>query len=146
MIREDYKLPTMNSNFWMKEHWSTNHTYCEKGVGNQIFIPAKSALSVKQKMSILSNGVVSRFSNVNAENLGEEDAVEVIEHLTTQLKTLGYDQKQAREIIISGMKSWRRKRQRRSAKGFEFYKRPASTLKSQIRKRLLESVNWLKKR
>ena len=75
MIREDYRLPTMNCNFWMKEHWSMNHTYCQKGVGNQIFIPAKSALSV-----------VSRFSNVNAENLGEEDAVEVIEHLPTQLK------------------------------------------------------------
>ena len=132
-IREDFqdgKIPTLDCKIWMMEDWSMNHTYFEKEMRNQMLIPERSAISSKQKMSILSNEAVRRLSKVNIEKLGEEEAAEVLEHLTTQLKTSGYDRRQSREIIISGVKGPRRKMRRRLDQGIDFYRGAVSTLKT----------------
>ena len=67
-IREDLadgKIPTLDCKSWMM-----NHTYFEKEMRNQMLIPERSAISSKQKISILSNEAIRRLTNVNIKKLG----------------------------------------------------------------------------
>ena len=45
---------------------------------------------------------------------------------------------------MSGLLGWIRKRRRREEQGISFYRGAASTLKTRIRKKLLDPVNWFK--
>ena len=123
-----------------------NHTYFEKDMRSQLVIPEKSAMAMSQKISILSNDLVRRLSNINIEKVEEEENVRVVEHFITQLKTSGYDRKKAREIVVSGIVGWKRRRLRRAEQGQDFYRGAASTLKTRIRKKLLDPVNWFKEK
>ena len=72
-IREDLadgKIPTLDCKSWMMEDRSMNHTYFEKEMRNQMLIPERSAISSKQKISILSNEAIRRLTNVNIKKLG----------------------------------------------------------------------------
>ena len=101
-------------------------------------------MSVRQKMSILSNEMIRRLSNMNIEKAEDDEKQNIVEHFITQLKTSGYDRKQAREVVVSGIRGWKRKIERRRELGQDFYRGAASTLKQRIRKKLIDPVNWYK--
>ena len=63
-----------------------------------------------------------------------------------QLKNSGYQRQECREIVVSGVKNWLRRRKRREEKGEDFYRSGTSTLQSRIRKKLLDPVRWYKPR
>ena len=109
-----------------------------------MLIPERSAMAVRQKMSILSNELVRRLSNMNIERVEPEEKIRIVDHFTVQLKTSGYDRNQAREVVKSGIKGWKNKLERRSREGQGFYRGASSTLKQRIRKKLLDPVNWYK--
>ena len=81
-------------------------------------IMRRSAMSEHQRISILSNELIRRLSNVHQDVMKEEIAG-IIEHYIVQLKTSGYEQ--TREIIICGVIGWMRKVERRKREGLEFY-------------------------
>ena len=62
----------------------------------------KSAMSEHQRMAILGNELVRRLSTIHPEVV-QTEMHEVIEHYTSQLKISGYEQKQAREIVVCGI-------------------------------------------
>ena len=47
-----------------------------------------------------------------------------------------------REVVIAGHVGW--KRRRRLEQGIDFYRGASSTLKTRMRKKLLDKVNWYK--
>ena len=73
-------------------------------------------MSEHQKMSILSNELVRRLSNIHKEVVGEE-LEEVVEHYISQLKNSGYSRKQSREVVVCGIVGWRRKMERGEHQG-----------------------------
>ena len=90
---EDRKLPTLDCKLWLEEDGSVNHTYFEKDMRTQLLIPERSAMSQKQKMSILSNELVRRMSNICIEKVGLEEKKMVVDQFRGQLKNSGYDRK-----------------------------------------------------
>ena len=68
----------------------------------------RSALSEHQKVTILSNELVRRLSNIHREVVATE-MQEVIEHYVGQLKNSGFTRKQAKEIVVCGIVGWRSK-------------------------------------
>ena len=68
----------------------------------------------------------------------------IIDHYTSQLKGSGYDRRRSREIVVSGVPGWIRKRKRREEQGLSFYRSAASTLNTRNRKKLLDPVTWLR--
>ena len=50
------------------------------------------------------------------------------------LVTSGYDRKQTREAIVSGLRGWKSKVRRRQENGQEFYRSAASTLSTRYKK------------
>ena len=82
------------------------HTYYEKPMKTQFSVMQRSAMSEHQKMSILSNELVRRLSNIHRDVVAEE--IEgVIEQYIGQLKNSGYTRKQAKEIVVCGVVGWR---------------------------------------
>ena len=108
----------------------------------QLLIPEMSAMAQKQKMSILSNELVRRMSNIYVEKNSEEEKIRVTDHFTNQLKNSGYDRRTSREIVVSGILGWTRKVRRRKEEGKDFYRGARSTLRQRMRKKLLDPTTW----
>ena len=75
-------------------------------------------MSVKQKITIQSNELTRRLYNVDEELEGKESEVtEIVETFTRLLKNSGWGRKEAREMVVSGYKGWRRRLERRKEEG-----------------------------
>ena len=133
---EDNKLPTLDCKLWFNEDWSLNHTYFEKPMKSQMKIPARSAMPDRQRMNILSNGLIRRLSNIKLEQAEEGEVVKVINQFTSQLRTSGYERKKSREIVVAGVTGWRKKIERRKEQGIGFYRGASSTIKQRMKKKL----------
>ena len=107
-------------------------------------IMQRSAMSEQQKISILSNELVRRLSNVNHGWVEMSEVLEIIEKFIQQLKNSGYGIKQSREITVCGIKGWKSKIKNREKDGKGFYREGKSTLKARVRKKLTERENWFK--
>ena len=141
---EDKKLPTLDFKLWLENDNEINHTFYEKSMKTQLVIPKRSAMSMKQKMSINSNDLNRRLSNINIERMEEGELERVTNHYTKQLKGSGYTRNECREIIVSGALGWKRRMARRLEENKEFYRSAASTLRTRIKKKLdRKSRNWL---
>ena len=73
-LQEDFpdgKLPTLDFKMWLEEDQEVNHTFFEKSMKTQLQLPRRSAMSEKQKISILSNDLNRRLSNINIEKMPE---------------------------------------------------------------------------
>ena len=62
------------------------------------------------------------------------------------MKNSGYSRHECREIVMSGVKSWLRRHQRRKQEGKGFYRGAASTLQGRMRKKLLDKTTWFRPR
>ena len=119
------------------------HSYYEKPKKNQFTVMQRSAMSEHQKMSILSNELVRRLSNIHRDVVAEE--IEgVIEQYISELKNSGYVRKQAKEIVVCGVVGWRRKLERREKAGQHQYLEAKETLEQRTEDKLLEKTTWYK--
>ena len=143
---DDDRLPTLDFKMWLEEDMEINHTFYEKPMKTQMMIPWRSAMAEKQKISIASNDLNRRLSNINVERMPETEKLEVVDKFTHQLKNSGYGRQECREIVMSGVKSWLRRHQRREQEGKGFYRGAASTLQSRMRKKLLDKTTWFRPR
>ena len=143
---EDERLPTLDFKMWLEEDWEINHTFYGKAMKNQMMIPRRSAMSDKMKISILSNDLNRRLSNINTERMPQEEQVMVVEKFTQQLVNSGFNRQESREIVVSGVKSWIRRHVKRQKEDRGFYRSAASTLQGKIRKKLVDKTTWYQPR
>ena len=100
-------------------------------------------MSEHQKMAILSNELVRILSNVHRDVI-EDEIEEIVEHYTSQLKTSGYNRKQAKETVVCGLVGWRRKLERREKANQNQYLEAKESLEQRTHDKLLEKTNWYK--
>ena len=122
------------------ENGLITHTYFQKQMKTPYVMMERSAMGVKQRMEILSNETCRRLTNVDHENLDMEEQRIVLEQLTQELKNSGYNCDQAREVITSGYKGWRRRIKRREESGL--YRAARDTLEEREKKKLTERETW----
>ena len=67
-----------------------------------------------------------------------------MEEYIQMLVTSGYDRRQTKEAIVSGIRGWKSKIRRREEEGKNFYRTAASTLSSRYKKKLTAKTNWYK--
>ena len=144
---EDKKLPTLDTKLWMEEDGQVFHSYYEKEMRSQVLLEKDSAMSIRQKMCILSNEMTRRLYNLDSsmENL-EEEVTEVVENFTRQSKNSGWDRKETREMIISGYRGWQRRLKRRVEECGLEYRNAASSLPTRARKKLTGKEDWYRKK
>ena len=104
-----------------------------------MMIPEKSMIPETQKMNILSNDLVRRISNMKLEQAEEGAVIRIVDQYTGILKPLNMG-----EVVIAGLVGGMRKRRRRSEQGAGFYRGAPSTIRTKMRKNILDKVNWYK--
>ena len=104
----------------------------------KIFLTQESCLT-----SILANDLVRRLSNLD-KTLGMSDHIGVINDYTYKLKISGYNRGQAKEIIVSGIRGFKNKVERRKREGQPFYRHAKKTLAARVKKKLLGKTSWYK--
>ena len=131
----DKRLPTLDFSLWMKENQEITHSYFEKEMKTQQLLEKDSAMSSKQKFTILSNELTRRLYNIDDEGEDKDEEVEkTIEKMTKQLKNSGWNRRDVREMVISGYKGWQRRLDRRTEEGGEKYRSAAGSLMTRSRK------------
>ena len=143
---EDERLPTLDFKMWLEEDMEINHTFYEKPMKTQLMIPRRSAMAEKVKISVASNDLNRRLSNINIERMPETEKLEVVDKFTHQLKNSGYSRQECKEIVMSGIRSWLRRHARREKEGRGFYRGAASTLQGRMRKKLMDKTTWFRPR
>ena len=86
------------------------------------------------------------MSTIDTEYVEKEEILKVIEVFIQEMKSSGYTREQSREIVIGGIKGWKRKVERRKKEGLGFYRLAKSTLPTRVRKKLMERETWYKEK
>ena len=145
---EDYKdgkLPTLDFAAEVNRG-IISHTYYEKPMKTQLVLMARSAMGQSQKYQIMSNELIRRLEKVS-EGMPRKEVTRIIEQYTRQLKNSGYCRKEAREVIVSGVKGHKKRRAARMRQaGGKCYRKAASTLKSRCKKKLTAKTTWYKQK
>ena len=139
----DNRLPTLDFLLW-PEWWGINHSFFEKAMRTPYLTMQRSAMSDHQRYSILSIDLVRRLSNINIGKVSQDEVLKVVEKFILLLVTSGYDRPQAREAVVSGIKGWKAKVERRKKEKRSFYRPAASTLSLRYRKKLTAKTSWYK--
>ena len=103
---ETERLPTLDFELWL-EKGKIHHSYYQKPMKTPYILMARSAMSYQQKMQINSNELTRRLSNIRIESVNQKEINQIIEQFIQELKNSGYNQKQAKEIVCSGIKGWK---------------------------------------
>ena len=85
-----------------------------------------------------------RRLEVLGENLSQHEKNTVVNKYTQQLVNSGYNWKQCREIIISGIKGHVRKEKLRKEMNMPKFRSGQSSLNARVNKKLLEKYNWFR--
>ena len=141
---QDKKLPTLDFSLWLI-CGLIYHTYFEKMMRTPYIIMRRSAMSKHQMMSILSNELVRRLSNVHPD-IRKEESLGITEHYTIQLKMSGYSRKKIRDVLPSGITGWIRKIERRKKDTVEFCRAARTTLGVRTRKKLAKKTTWFRQK
>ena len=109
-------------------------------------IMERSAMAKHQKFQILRNELSRRLSNIQVGEIKNEEITSKVEQFVGELKNSGYKRKQAAEITIAGIRSWKSKIKSRERANIPFYRPAKSTIGTRLKKQLLEKENWYKDR
>ena len=145
-VEEDFdclRLPTLSFEVWSNSN-GIMHSYYEKPMRCQTLTGEKSSQSDQSKYSILVNELARRFE-VMSESVTIEERISTIDHFTQQLKNSGYEFKQSREIVLSMLKGWRRKEERRKDQE-KRYLSAKDTLLQRNMDKLTEATTWYRKK
>ena len=119
---QDKKLPTLDFKAWLLANGHILHTYFEKTMKNKVLLMKRSAMATKQKFTILSNELTRRLSNCDREGTDQAEKDRICEEFIRQLRNSGFGRCEVREMVLSGIKGWLRRHQRREQEGVGFYR------------------------
>ena len=120
-----------------------SYTYFQKSMKTPLVLGAMSAMSEHQRISILSNEVIRRMSNMS-EDISQEERTLTVDRFTKELKNSGYTRPKAREIVVCGLLGLERKRKRRVRDGEAFHRRANTTLAKRTAEKLHGKQSWYK--
>ena len=146
--QEDFptrRLPTLLFEMWISGG-VIRHSYFQKSMKTQYVIMERSGMSNTQKYQILSNELVRRMSNIQVGKIPHTEVLAKIEEFTGELKNSEYTRKQAREIIISGLRGWKNKIRKRKRKKQPFYRLAQEIVDERLHKELTEKETWYEER
>ena len=119
-------VPTLDFKTKMPEDGAITHTYFQKSMKTPFVLMQRSAMSQKQKYNILANEMIRRLSNVDKEGMSQDEKNRVVEELTKEMKSSGWERTETREVIVSGILGWERKHERRKNEKTDFYRSAAT--------------------
>ena len=120
-----------------------NFGFFQKQMKNPYCIMKNSAMSEKSKITILAQDLIRRMSHIN-EKISQEERDSVVNDYIDRLVRSGYTEEQVRQIIQSGLTGYVRKLQRSKRTGTPFHRPARMTLKTRMKKKLIQRECWYK--
>ena len=144
--QEDFpseRLPTLNFDMWLSEG-RVYHSYYQKEMRASLVIMERSTMTTDQKFQILSNEFNRCVSNIQHSEIEKSEINEKWEQFTRELKSSGYNQKQAHEIVCNTVCGWRNRVRKRKRQNISFYRLAEETKEEQDEERdyWTEQENW----
>ena len=109
-------------------------------------ISARSAMSNQQRVQIMANELTRRLWNVDKNSNPQSEYNRVCNQLTQELRSSEYNHFTARQIIVSGIRGWKKRMEVREKNGQDMYRPAHKTAKARERKKLLERETWYKEK
>ena len=151
-LEEDFhnnKLPTLDTNLWIsKADGKTpqiEYEFYEKPMNSKYCILEKSAMDYQSKFSILSQDLVRRLLNTK-DTIVQSRKDEIVDDYTEKLFNSGYNIAQVRQIIVAGIRGYRRKVKISQETGTDLHRSAASSLASRIKKKIFVRTTWFKEK
>ena len=135
------RLHTLDTDIWMSMDGTIMHSYYQKEMKTPLLLMRDSAMAGQQKFSILSNELMRRLGNIGR-GVSHTEKLSIVETFIREMKNSGYERKAAREAVISGLKGFSKRQERRMRDGDSHYRSGQETLSERMRKKLLESTTW----
>ena len=153
---ENNKLPTLDFNMWLekgerkdadpeKKRELILYSFYEKKVGSPFCVMESTAMSENGKNSCLSQDLVRRMMNTS-EMVPQQERNEIVETYIKKLTVSGYNEKQVKNIIESGLSGYERKLEKSRRECQELHRASKSTLAKRHRKKLTEKSGWFRKK
>ena len=138
----DGRLPTLSFSMW-EEEWGISHSYFEKAVRSQVMLMERSAMSSQSKFVINTNELRRRMEVLHI-SVGKEERISIVDKYTQQLLNSGYNRSQIKEIVVSALKSFKRKEEERKGDMKPKFRYGKNTVQIRNRRKLIEKVTWFK--
>ena len=112
---ENGREATLDFSIWLEKN-RILHSYFEKEMKTPLVLMQRTAMGEQQKYSILSNELIRRLSNISQdlpEDIERKEKIWVIDTMKKQHKNSGYSRMKSAEAVVSGVRGFERKCERR---------------------------------
>ena len=117
--------------------------FYEKPTCSNLTLQKSTAMEQNTLVGILANEVMRRMLNIGGKT-GNQARLEAVDNYAVKLLTSGFGIEQTRRIILSGLKGYEGKVQRRKLEMAPLYRTSEDSGKSRARKKLLGKSTWFK--
>ena len=136
-------LPTLDVNLAIDERNRLKFNYYEKPTSSNLTLQKNTAMEQNTLVGILSNEVMRRMLNIGGET-SSQARWDALDNYAVKLLTSGFSLEQTRKIILSGLKGYEGKIQRRKLEMAPLYRTSEESGPSRTRKKLLGKSTWFK--
>ena len=117
--------------------------YFERPTCSNLTLQKNTAMEQNTLVGILANEVMRRMLNIGGET-STQARLDAVDGYAVKLLTSGFNIEQTRRIILSGLRGYERKVQRRKFEMTPLYRTSEDSVKSRARKKLLGKSTWFK--
>ena len=142
---DDLWLPTLDTKMLVDGSNKVQFGFYEKPTSSNMTVQRRSAMGEDAKVQIVSNDLVRRLMN-NAEELGKESKIRIVDDYSQKLANSGYKGEQLRKIIANGIKGYEGKRRRALLEGRRLHRTAVDSQGSRLIKKLLAKTTWFRGR
>ena len=141
---DDGRVPILDVKIRIDEKGRAEHIFYKKPVANRLSTLKSSAYSMQNKMNILTQECFRRLHNTS-DFVETEIKVKIINEFMEDLKLSGYTEKDRENILIGGVNTYERLREKERQNIRPFY-RPREEQLVSGSKKINKVKNWFKKR
>ena len=144
----DGKVPMLDLQVWRSREEgreSLLYSYYEKPITSPLVIMEKSALPASNKMTVLAQEVVRRLRNT-AVSLPIQEKIKIMDKMMIKLRESGYDERQRKEILYSGVMGYCRMMERERLHGRRVNRPREEGAEERRVRKLIGDSTWFKSR
>ena len=137
--KEDFDgkwLPTLDISLSMSSSNRLEFKHYDKPTSSNLTLQKRSAMEVNTKMGIMGNEVTRRMFNIGGE-VRNEERWETLDKFAVRIMTSGYEIDKTRQILLSGIRGYEGKIEKRLEQGVPVYRTAEESGNSRSRRKIM---------
>ena len=142
-LNEDNMVPVLDVKLRVNSNGYIEYSFYRKPCANNLLVLKESALAMKNKFTILTHECFRRLHNCS-DTLPEEEKVEILNKFMSDLKDSGYNEKERKNILEAGLKTFSNLKEKEKNGERPFYRSRFFQQDGKINLQHKKSRNWFK--